>query len=93
MSLERFLFQRSMIRISITTAAFDAISATLPLGSVGFEPEVDTKGERWIWLEDAMVDRLATMRAPARATATRSCGSSRSRRPERARPWWRRLVG
>jgi hypothetical protein len=26
-----------MIRISITSAAFDAIAATLPLGSVGYE--------------------------------------------------------
>ena len=26
-----------MVRISITPAAFDAISATLPLGSVGYE--------------------------------------------------------
>jgi hypothetical protein len=28
-----------MIRIAITSAAFDAIAATLPLGSVGYEPE------------------------------------------------------
>jgi hypothetical protein len=26
-----------MIRIAIATAAFDAITATLPLGSIGFE--------------------------------------------------------
>ena len=30
-----------MIRIAITPAAFEAISATLPLGSVGFEREPD----------------------------------------------------
>jgi hypothetical protein len=28
-----------MIRIAITVAAFDAIPATLPLGSVGYEAE------------------------------------------------------
>jgi hypothetical protein len=28
-----------VIRISITPAAFEAIAATLPLGSVGYEPE------------------------------------------------------
>jgi hypothetical protein len=33
-----------MIRIAISRAAFDAIAATLPLGSVGFEPVVDAKG-------------------------------------------------
>jgi len=30
-----------MIRIAITPAAFDAIAATLPLGSVGYEPQRD----------------------------------------------------
>jgi hypothetical protein len=32
-----------MIRIAITAAAFDAITAMLP-GSVGFEPESDANG-------------------------------------------------
>jgi hypothetical protein len=31
-----------MIRIAITAAAFDAIAATLPLGSVAFDPQMDT---------------------------------------------------
>jgi hypothetical protein len=34
--------------IAITTAAFEAIAATLPLGSVGFERELDDNGERLI---------------------------------------------
>jgi hypothetical protein len=51
-----------MIRIAISTAAYDAICATLPLGSVGYEPEANERGERMIWLEDAMVDRLGAMR-------------------------------
>jgi len=29
----------AMIRIAITAAAFDAVAATLPFGSVGFERE------------------------------------------------------
>ncbi len=33
-----------MIRIAITAAAFDAIAATLPLGSVAFEAAVDDRG-------------------------------------------------
>lgn len=39
-----------MIRISVTTAAFEAISATLPV-RVGFEREPDASGERLIWQE------------------------------------------
>ena len=53
-----------MMRLSITAAAFDAVARTLPLGSVGFERETDEKGERWIWLERAVVDRLRAMRRP-----------------------------
>ena len=47
-----------MIRITITAAAFEAIAATLPLGSVGYEAEANERGERLIWIEDAMADRL-----------------------------------
>jgi hypothetical protein len=47
-----------MVRIAITQAAFDAIASTLPLGSVGYEAEATERGERLIWLEAAMVDRL-----------------------------------
>ena len=53
-----------MIRISITPAAFEAICATLPLGSVGVEAEANERGERTVWLEAAMVDRLGAMRGP-----------------------------
>jgi predicted CopG family antitoxin len=31
---------------------------------VVFEPEADAKGERMVWIEAAVVDRLATMRGP-----------------------------
>jgi hypothetical protein len=37
-----------LIRIAITAAAFDAITATLPLGSVGFER--DLSGARSVGL-------------------------------------------
>jgi hypothetical protein len=53
-----------MIRIAITQAAYDTISATLPLGSVGYEAEANERGERLIWLEAAMVDRIGAMRGP-----------------------------
>jgi hypothetical protein len=53
-----------MIRIAISPAAFDAIAATLPLGSVGYEPQLNAKGERLIWLKPVFVDRLAAARGP-----------------------------
>jgi hypothetical protein len=39
-----------MVRIAITQAAYDAICATLPLGSVAVEPYYNERGERLIWL-------------------------------------------
>jgi hypothetical protein len=37
-----------VIKIAITQAAFEAISATLPFGTVDYENEVNEKGERYI---------------------------------------------
>jgi hypothetical protein len=51
-----------MIRIAITAAAFEAIKATLPSGSVGSEPEPDAKGERYVWLGEGWVNKLGAMR-------------------------------
>ena len=53
-----------MIRIAISVEAFEAIARTLPLGSVAVEAEANERGERLIWLEAAMVDRLGAMRRP-----------------------------
>jgi hypothetical protein len=47
-----------MVRIAISVEAFEAIARTLPLGSEGYESEANERGERLIWLEDAMVDLL-----------------------------------
>jgi len=49
-----------MIRIAITAAAFDAISATLPF--LGYEPELDENGQRLIWIAAPVVDRLRALR-------------------------------
>jgi hypothetical protein len=54
----------SMIRIAVTQAAFDAICATLPVKGVVFEGELTAKGERTIWLDDALLWRFASMRGP-----------------------------
>ena len=53
-----------MIRISLSQAAYDAICATLPLGSVGYENKTNANGERLIWLEPAVIVRLRAMRGP-----------------------------
>ena len=53
-----------MVRIVIIEAAYDAIAATLPLGSVGYENATDEQGQRLIWLAPAVVDRLKAMRGP-----------------------------
>ena len=39
-----------MIRISISVAAFEALAATSPLGTVGYESELTPNGERLICL-------------------------------------------
>jgi hypothetical protein len=54
----------SMIRIAISVEAFDGIARTLPLGSVGYENKTDEQGQRLIWLDRVMVDRLRAMRGP-----------------------------
>ena len=53
-----------MVRIAISVEAFEAICATVPIGSVGYEAEANERGERLIWLEAAMVDRIGAMRGP-----------------------------
>jgi len=53
-----------MIRIAITAQAFEAIAATLPLGSVSYENETNEKGERYVWLDHSVVNRLRAMRGP-----------------------------
>jgi hypothetical protein len=50
-----------MIRITISQAAFEAIARTLPLGSVAFENKIDENGDRLIWLELNVVDRLRAL--------------------------------
>ena len=52
-----------MVRIAITPAAFEAIAATLPFGSVAFKPTI-TPGA--IWVEPRVLNRLAALRAPRR---------------------------
>jgi hypothetical protein len=82
-----------VIRIAISQAAFDAIASTLPPGSTGYENAVNEKGERLIWLERRMLDKLNSYRRLARATPTsssgwrrRASGQGRARRSDRPQP-------
>jgi hypothetical protein len=61
-----------MTRIAISVEAYEALIATLPLGTVAYEPEPNAKGERLIWLSTSSMPCAS----PARVTATSSCGSS-----------------
>ncbi len=53
-----------MIRIAITVQAYEAIVAALPIGSVGYEPEPNAKGELLIWVEEIWCSKLDAMRSP-----------------------------
>jgi hypothetical protein len=51
-----------MIRIAISAEAFEAIARTLLLGNVGYENKTNERGEKLIWLDRAVVDRLRSLR-------------------------------
>jgi hypothetical protein len=53
-----------VVRIAISVEAFEAIAPTLPVGSVGFENQTNERGEKLIWLDRAVVDRLRSLRGP-----------------------------
>ncbi len=53
-----------MIRIAISAEAFEAIAASMPLGSVGYENKATERGERTVWLDHAVLARLRAMRGP-----------------------------
>jgi hypothetical protein len=51
-----------VIRISISQAAFAAVCASLPPGSVATEAQLDERGDRCVWLDEVWVNRLGAMR-------------------------------
>ena len=75
-----------MVRIAISVEAFEAIVRTPPLGSVAVEAEANERGERLIWLEAAMADRLGAMRGPGESfsdPADRGVGRHGEKEPQR----------
>ena len=61
-----------MVRIVITQAAYEAICATLRLGSVGYENKSNERGEKLIWLDRAPVDRLRSLGGPGESVQRRN---------------------
>jgi hypothetical protein len=57
----------AMIRFAITSAAFEAIAATLPVGSAAYEPQRTAHGGYFIWVERRWLSKLQALRQPARA--------------------------
>jgi hypothetical protein len=53
-----------VIRIAITAEAYDAIVATLPVGSVAYEPQLGVNGEVFVRLEDRWLSKLGALRGP-----------------------------
>ena len=51
-----------MIRIAISQAASKSIARSLPLGTVSFENKMTENGDRLVWLEPNVVDRLRSLR-------------------------------
>ena len=53
-----------MVHIAITQAAFEAIARTLLLGRWATRKKANERGEKLIWLQRAVVDRLRSLRGP-----------------------------
>jgi hypothetical protein len=54
-----------MIRIAITAAAFEAIKAALPHGSVAHEPQPTAEGGYFIWVQRSWLGKLEALRQPS----------------------------
>jgi hypothetical protein len=59
-----------MVRIAVSVEAFEAISASMPFGSTGYERQLDASGQRLIWVESRIVAKLDALRGPGESYAT-----------------------
>ena len=75
-----------MIRLAISQAAFEAITSTLPVGFVAFDPEPNEKGERLCpgVTRSAVISKVHRLRLPGRPTLS-SLAPPPSGRDEKAR--------
>jgi hypothetical protein len=76
-----------MVRIAITQAAFDAIAATLPLGSVGYENKTNERLARLKAIREPgesysdVIIRMAGLKpSSAPATTSTTAGTARAMR-------------
>jgi hypothetical protein len=53
-----------MIRIAISSEAFDAIAVVLPSGNVLYERERTAQGGYLVWLDESVVNNLERLRGP-----------------------------
>ena len=53
-----------MIKIAITDEAYEAIASTMSLGLMAFEQDLSPNGQRHVWLEPNVANRLRAMRGP-----------------------------
>ena len=53
-----------MIRLAITPAAYAALAASLPWGTVGVERERAENGDVYIWLDPRVLAKLKALRGP-----------------------------
>jgi hypothetical protein len=60
-----------MIRVALTDAAYDAIASTLPKGAAWWPMQRD-RGQCFIQVEAAVVDRMRAMRRPSESYAFRT---------------------
>ena len=58
-----------MIRLALSDAAYDTISSTLPKGSARWPMQRD-RGQCFIQVEAAVVDRMRAMRRPGESYST-----------------------
>jgi hypothetical protein len=55
-----------MIRVALTDAAYDAIASMLPRGAARWPMQRD-RGQSFVQVEAAVVDRMRTMRGPGKS--------------------------
>ena len=57
-------YMSPVISINISAEAFEAISRTMPFGSVSYEAAPDANGQVKIWLEPHILAKLRAIRWP-----------------------------
>jgi hypothetical protein len=62
--VEHLALRATVIRIAVSQAAFDAVAATLVLGTAAVEPERAQDGSVRVWLNPGVLAKLKALRGP-----------------------------